>query len=168
MAAAQEGGNMSIASRIPLSPTGSRGWFRISPFGSSTIRAVKKEQKGYLWDWSTVKEPGKRFENFVACQLLKYCHYMEDAEGYPMELRYIRDTDKREVDFVVLQDNKPKFAVESKLKYSSTPPSIAYFAKRLKIPAYYLVHTGKKDFEHATIPLRVLPVHKFTREQNLP
>jgi len=33
LAAAQEGGNMSIASRIPLSPTGSRGWFRISPFG---------------------------------------------------------------------------------------------------------------------------------------
>ena len=32
-----------------------------------------------------------------------------------MELRYIRDTDKREVDFVVLKEGKPEFAVECKL-----------------------------------------------------
>ena len=31
-----------------------------------------------------------------------------------MELRYLRDTDKREVDFVVLKDSKPVFAVELK------------------------------------------------------
>jgi uncharacterized protein len=31
-----------------------------------------------------------------------------------MELRYLRDTDKREVDFVVLRDRRPLFAVECK------------------------------------------------------
>ena len=31
-----------------------------------------------------------------------------------MELRHLRDTDKREVDFVVLKDGKPVFAVECK------------------------------------------------------
>jgi predicted AAA+ superfamily ATPase len=30
------------------------------------------------------------------------------------KLRYLRDTDKREVDFVVLEDEKPLFAVECK------------------------------------------------------
>ena len=34
--------------------------FRIAPFGSSKIRAVKKEQKLYLWDWSTI-ENGNQF-----------------------------------------------------------------------------------------------------------
>jgi predicted AAA+ superfamily ATPase len=47
--------------------------FRIPPFGAKRIRAVKKEQKLYLWDWSMVEEPGPRFENLVASQLLKYC-----------------------------------------------------------------------------------------------
>ena len=48
----------------------------------------------------------------VACQLLKYCHWVEDTQGHAMELRYLRDTDKREVDFVIVKDRKPAFAVE--------------------------------------------------------
>ncbi|MFH1727976.1 MAG: hypothetical protein ABIA04_06120 [Pseudomonadota bacterium] len=68
--------------------------YRIPPFGSPKIRAVKKEQKLYLWDWSLVEEKGYRFENLVANQLLKYCHLQEDAEGDKMELRFLRDTDK--------------------------------------------------------------------------
>ena len=78
--------------------------FRLPPFGSPRIRAVKKEKKIYLWDWSAVADPGSRFENLVACQLLKYCHWVEDTEGFRMELRYLRDTDRREIDFVVLRE----------------------------------------------------------------
>lgn len=142
--------------------------FRVLPFGSTKIRAVKKEAKLYFWDWSQVPEEGFRFENFVACQLLKYCHFIENTEGYPMELRYIRDTDKREVDFVVLRNNKPEFAVECKLKYRDIPGSLLYFAKRLNIPKYYLVHMGEKDFEHAALPIRVVPFNMFVVECRLP
>ena len=85
-----------------------------------------------------------------------------------MELRYIRDTDKREVDFVVLKEGKPQFAVECKLTDTHLPPAIAYFSERLKIPRYYLVHTGSKDYEHGTLPLRVLPFQEFVRELKLP
>ena len=81
--------------------------FRIPSYGSPKIRAVKKEQKLYLWDWSQVPDPGARFENMVASHLLKYCHFLEDTEGYTTDLRYLRDTDKREVDFVVLKEKKP-------------------------------------------------------------
>lgn len=142
--------------------------FRIAPFGHSKIRAVKKEMKAYLWDWSLVSDEGTRFENFVACQLLKYCHFVENTEGYPMELRYIRDTDKREIDFVVLKENKPLFAVECKAGDREIPQSMFYFSERTKIPSFYLVHLGQKDFEHATAPIRVLPFNKFTKELSLP
>jgi predicted AAA+ superfamily ATPase len=81
--------------------------FRIPPYGPSKVRAVKKEQKLYLWDWSIVPEPGPKFENFIASQLLKYCHLLEDTEGFRMELRFLRDTDKREIDFVVLKEGQP-------------------------------------------------------------
>ncbi|MDO8518954.1 MAG: ATP-binding protein [Deltaproteobacteria bacterium] len=142
--------------------------FRISPFGGPKIRAVKKEQKAYCWDWSLVPEPGARFENLVACQLLKYCHFLENTEGFSMELRYIRDTDKREVDFVVIKSGKPLFAVECRLSDRDIPNSIPYFSERLPIPNFYLVHLAEKNFEHATVPLRVLPFHDFVREQKLP
>ena len=142
--------------------------FRISPAGSPKIRAVKKEQKADLWDWSSVADPGSRFENLVASQLLKYCHFMENAEGFPMELRYLRDTDKREVDFVVLKNGKPIFAVECQMKASSVNPAIPYFVERTSIPKFYLVHLEEKDYEHGTLPLRVLPFHKFVKELKLP
>lgn len=142
--------------------------FSIAPFGAPKIRAVKKEQKFYLWDWSSIPEPGARFENFVACQLLKYCHFLTDTQGYDMELRYLRDTDRREVDFVVLQDKKPQFAVECQLGDSNSKPSLSYFAERTTIPQFYLVHLGQKDFEHAKLPLRVLPFSQFVKECNLP
>lgn len=143
-------------------------FFRIAPFGGSRIRAVKKEQKGYLWDWSVVENTGARFENLVACQLLKYCDFLEDAEGYPMELRYLRDIDKREVDFVVLKKGKPLFAVECQLQDSPMGSAISYFAQRTPIPRFYLVHRGKKDYQHAALPLRVLPFETFVKELGLP
>lgn len=142
--------------------------FRIAPLGSPKIRAVKKEMKAYMWDWSVVKDEGVRFENFVACQLLKYCNFVENSEGCPMELRYIRDTDRREVDFVVLKSGKPVFAVEAKLKDTAVPQSMIYFAERLKIDHYYLVHMEQKDYEHATYPLRVLPINRFVKECCMP
>lgn len=142
--------------------------FRISPFGGPKIRAVKKEQKAYLYDWSMVEEPGPRFENMVASQLLKYCSFIENTQGYPMELRYIRDTDRREIDFVVLKQGKPLFAVEAHLNDTNVSHTIPYFSQRLNIPQFYLVHLGQKDFEHATLPLRVLPFHRFVQECDLP
>src|SRR5262249_20818897 len=104
--------------------------FRIAPYGSAKIRAVKKEKKLYFWDWSRSPEGGPRFENLVASQLLKYCHWIEDTEGYDMELRYLRDTDKREVDFVVMREGRPEFAVECKSGENRSAPAIPYFRAR--------------------------------------
>ncbi len=75
--------------------------FRLPPFGAPRIRALKKAQKQYHFDWSVVPEEPARFENLVAMHLLKWVHYDQDAEGRDLELRYFRDSDGREVDFVV-------------------------------------------------------------------
>jgi len=139
----------SLAEDLEIDPKTVKRWlgildslyysFQIAPFGSSKIRAVKKEQKLYLWDWSQVEDKGAKFENMIASHLLKYCHFMEDVHGHKMELRYIRDTDKREVDFIVIKDRKPIFAVESKFSDKSVSPHIYYFQERLNIPKYYQV-----------------------------
>lgn len=140
--------------------------FRIPPFGAKRIRAVKKEQKLYLWDWSMVPEPGPRFANLVASQLLKYCHWQEDVEGYRMELRFLRDTDKREVDFVVLRDKKPMFAVECKTGDKAASAAARYFAKRTAIPVFYQVHLRERYFQNGKIV--VLPFTRFCEELKLP
>lgn len=139
--------------------------YRISPYGAPKIRAVKKEQKLYLWDWSRLENQGARFENFVASHLFKYCHYVQETTGHKMELRYVRDIDGRELDFIVLKDKKPIFAVEAKKSQSQIEPSLRYFQKRLKIPNFYQVHMGKEDYFNDGI--RVLPFANLCRELNL-
>ena len=140
--------------------------FRIPPFGSKRIRAVKKSQKLYLWDWSMVPEAGPRFENLVAAQLLKYCHWQEDVEGYRMELRFLRDTDGREVDFVVMQAGKPTFAVECKTGDKEASPAARYFAERTAIPVFYQVHRGERSFQSGKTV--VLPFARFCEDLKLP
>lgn len=140
--------------------------FRISPFGPSRVRAVKKERKLYLWDWSMTPDGGPRFENLVASQLLKYCHFIADTEGYAMELRFLRDTDRREIDFVVLKDRKPAFAVECKSGDRGLSPAIRYFAERTSIPRFFQVHLGDRHFEAEGAT--VLPFRTFCRELDLP
>lgn len=140
--------------------------YRIAPFGAPKIRAVKKEQKIYLWDWSEITEPGPRWENLVASHLLKYCHFLEDTEGESMELRFLRDVDGREVDFVVLKNKKPLFAVECKTGEKSASPHLKYFAERTNIPMFYQVHQGTKSFSQSD-RIQVLPFAKFCKEAGL-
>ncbi len=137
--------------------------YRISPYGAPKIRAVKKEKKLYLWDWSQLEDRGAKFENFVASHLLKYCHFLEDTEGESMELRYLRDKDRREVDFVVLKNKKPIFAVECKTGEKDVSKNILYFKERTQIPIFYQVHLGSKDYLSQS-GVRVLPFLKFCDE----
>ncbi|MBI2027868.1 MAG: ATP-binding protein [Deltaproteobacteria bacterium] len=142
--------------------------FRISPFGAPKIRAVKKEQKIYFWDWSQVENSGARFENLVASHLLKFCHFREDTQGVKMELRYIRDTDKREIDFVVLENKKPLFAIECKSGEKNASPHHKYFRERTLIPFFFQVHLGTRDHGNASTGVRVLPFASFCKELQLP
>lgn len=142
--------------------------FRIPPFQFSKIRAVKKEKKLYLWDWSVCEEKGTKFENLVACQLLKYCHFIEDTQGHRMELRYLRDIDRREIDFVVMQNNRPQFAVECKSGDSQISPAIGYYSERTPIPRFYQVHLGRRHFHKKEYRAVVLPFTQFCQELKLP
>lgn len=141
--------------------------FRIPPFGAPKVRAVKKEQKLYLWDWRGVEDTGFRFENLVASHLLKYCHFLEDTEGHKMELRFLRDTDGREIDFVVLKDKKPIFAVECKSGEQAPSKNIHYFKERTNIPKFYQVHLGQKHYEPAPA-IEILPFTEFCKKEHLP
>jgi predicted AAA+ superfamily ATPase len=138
--------------------------FRIQAYGISALRAAKKEKKLYLWDWSTVPSPGARFENLVASQLLKFCHCIQDTEGDLMNLRFIRDSQLREIDFIVLKNKKPLFAVECKTGENTLSKTIQYYADRTNIPKFYQVHLGNAHREAAKYRTEIIPFHKFALE----
>jgi hypothetical protein len=84
-----------------------------------------------------------------------------------MELCFLRDNLKREVDFVVLRDNVPIFAVECNIGAKSLSKHLAYFAERTDIPCFYQVHTGQDDYEIKELRelrVRVLPFTRFVEE----
>ncbi|MBI2606577.1 MAG: ATP-binding protein [Deltaproteobacteria bacterium] len=144
--------------------------FRVPPYGVSGVKAVKKEQKLYLWDWSMIEQPGFRFENMVASQLLKYCHFLQDTDGFRMELRYLRNVDEKEIDFVVLKEKKPLFAVECKTGERNISGAISYFAPRTPIPVFYQVHLGEK---HRTAKIggkkiEIVPFQRWAKAMKFP
>jgi hypothetical protein len=121
--------------------------FRLSPFGAPRIRAVKKEQKHYHWDWTLVQEPALRFENLVASHLLKWVHHEQDTKGRDLELRYFRDTDRREVDFVVVERRMPQLFVECKWAAAEVDRGLRYLKVRFpKCEAWQVSAVGTKDY----------------------
>lgn len=134
--------------------------FRIYPFSSNKIRALKKEPKLYLWDWSEVDDESARFENLVASHLLKLVHFLNDYEGYKSNLYFLRDVDKREVDFLVTINGKPWFAVEAKLNKTSLSPHLIYFRERLSIPYVYQI-IKEADIDRIEKGVRISSAGKF-------
>ncbi len=134
--------------------------FRIYPFSGKKIRALKKEPKLYLWDWSEVEDESARFENLIASHLLKLVHFKTDYEGYRAELYFLRDVDKREVDFLVTINGKPWFAVEVKLNETGLSPHLIYFKERLSIPYIYQI-VKKPGVDRIEKDARIISAGKF-------
>jgi len=121
--------------------------FRLSPIGSPKIRAVKKAQKHYHMDWSLVEDVGSRFENLVACHLLKWVHLQQDTQGRDLSLCYFRDSDGREVDFIVTEKAKPVMAVECKWSQTTVDRNLRYWKTRFTdCEAWQISASGTKDF----------------------
>jgi hypothetical protein len=139
------------------------GVFRIAPFGSKGLRTVKKEQKHYHLDWSVVPEEGPRFENLVAAHLLKWVHFGQDAQGRDLELRYFRDVDGREVDFVVMEARRPIRFVECKWGDADVHRGLRYLRERFpKCEAFQVSAVGRKDYLTAN-GIRVCPALEFLK-----
>lgn len=134
------------------------GVFRIPPFGPPRIKAVKKEQKLYFWDWARVEDDGARLENLVAVHLLRFCHWLEDIHGESVELRYFRDVDGHEVDFIILLRKKPWLAIEVESGDRGLSPGLRYLLERSKFTFACQV-SAQGAREQMLAPIGGCPVH---------
>lgn len=139
--------------------------FRVYPFGAPDIRAVKKEAKHYHLDWTQVPDRAARFENLVACHLLAWTRFAQEVNGYDRELKYFRDVDKREVDFVVCERSRPLLAVECKLRNRKPTLALRYFKRKFPdVQAVQVVMEFNGD-ERTRDGIRVCGAQRFLRRR---
>lgn len=103
--------------------------FTVQPWHHNIARAILQTPKVYFFDTGLVKgDPGLRFENAVATQLLKHVHYRQDALGKDTGLHYIRTKDGAEVDFALSENQGLTHLIECKLSDSALHRALAGFA----------------------------------------
>jgi hypothetical protein len=120
--------------------------FQIRPWFAGVPKALRKEPKWFLRDWSGVADPLARLRTLIACHLLKSVEGWADLGFGQFELRYVRDKLKREVDFLVLRDRRPWFLVAVSLdahRDGAVAPALEYFQRITRARhAFHLVLNG--------------------------
>jgi len=140
-------GNLAKDVRVSIDTT--RRWievldslhlgFLVRPWFRNVSRSLRKEPKWFLRDWAAIRDPGDKAETFVACHLLKAVEGWNDMGLGQFELGYLRDKEKREVDFLVARDGKPWFLAEVKQHDAYIGPALKYFQKQLAAPFAFQV-----------------------------
>ena len=121
--------------------------FRVPPYSRKISRSLLKAQKIYFYDTGRVTAgPGARFENLVACALLKDIEKRQDCEGEELSLNYLRDRDGNEIDFLVNKQQHPHLAIEVKLSDTTPAAGFKKFCPQLEIKqAFQLVLTPDRE-----------------------
>jgi predicted AAA+ superfamily ATPase len=149
----------ALSEDIECSQVAIKSWLRllenlylgvfIPPFHRKIHRAVKKEKKWYFYQWTMNENKASIFENYLAIQLLATCRYWRDQGHGIWELYYLRDQDRREVDFLICKNLKPMALIEAKSSESDFPSPLNYYVNKLGIPGYVLYPSGAtRKFGH--------------------
>ncbi|MFH0986089.1 MAG: AAA family ATPase [Candidatus Omnitrophota bacterium] len=119
----------SLASHLESSPVTIKNYlkrladfylvFRVAPYSRNIKRGLLKAAKWYLYDWTRIENPAFRFENYLAVELSSRLHALSDLSGERFDLRYVRDKEKNETDFLLLRGGKPWLLVEAKISDGS-------------------------------------------------
>jgi predicted AAA+ superfamily ATPase len=134
----------NLANEIQVSNDTVRRWvdlvarlhygFLVRPWFSNVAKSLRKEPKWFQRDWSGIADDGARAETLIACHLLKAVEGWTDLGFGDFQLRYLRDKQKREVDFLVVRDRKPWFLVEVKMSDIELSPALAHFQEQTRAP----------------------------------
>jgi uncharacterized protein len=133
--------------------------FELRPFAGRMARTLRKEAKVYLFDLTAVDDAGARFENLVALHLLKLVDGWNDLGHGDFALHYVRDKEKREVDFLVTDHARPYLLVEAKLSEPDVSPALRYFAERLS--PRRAVQVVRRGASRMSGSIAVIPADRF-------
>ena len=90
--------------------------------------------------------------------------FCQDNEGLDIELRYFRDIDRREVDFVIIENKRPIYFIECKLKHKDVSPALRYLKLRFpETEAKQVALHGEDDYINKD-GIHLCPASKFLSE----
>ncbi len=138
--------------------------FLVRPWAKRVARAVRSAPKLYLYDILQLPAAahGARLENMTALHLLKACHFWTNAAFGDFDLRFVRDKERREVDFLVVRDGSPWCLVECKTNDVEPAAALLHFRERLRAPlAFQLVRRPGYDRDYPRLKIRVLDHERF-------
>lgn len=146
----------SIAEDVQISPMTAKKYieifealfiiFRITPYSKNIARSILKEPKVYFFDNGLVLgNEGAKFENFIAVSLLKHVLGMVDYTGKEYRLNYIRTKDDKEIDFVLVKNNKIIKAIEVKLSDNNLSKNLKYFSDKYNFQGVQVVKNLKRE-----------------------
>jgi uncharacterized protein len=138
--------------------------FSIRPYTTRLARAVAKAPKLYMFDILSIprENVGARLENLTALHLLKACEFWTDTAQGVFELRYVRNKDQREVDFLILRDKKPWQLIECKSSDTTLASDLVRYQSLIKAPyAVQLVQKKGYDRQDRDTGIRVVDYERF-------
>lgn len=107
--------------------------FRVTPFHKNVARAIRKEPKFYFYDNAQVRAgTAARYENLVACSLVKEIDRLQDVEGVRGNLHFLRTKEGNEIDFLVHFEQNPSWLIEAKLSDSELSKNFKNFQSYFK------------------------------------
>lgn len=116
--------------------------FAVRPYHRNIARSILKEPKYYFYDSAHVTgDDGAKLENITACALIKEIDRLRDCHGIRGELFYLRNKEKKEIDFAVALDNEVRYLIEVKASEVERSPNFnAFLSYFPKAHAVQLVH----------------------------
>jgi len=136
--------------------------FFIPPYASSLARSIKKEQKIYFWDWGIHKNEGKRFENFMAVQIIKAISAWNEWGLGKFSPYYIRTKDGRETDFLIVNEGKPALLIETKTSNVHLDRNLIYFKEKTGAPlAFQVVMNSDELLTQKAPSVFIMDVNRF-------
>lgn len=130
--------------------------FVVRPWHRNIARATLQAPKVYFYDTGLVLgDAGLRFENLVACHLLKQAQWQQDTRGAAVDLHYIRTKDDAEVDFCLSEGDTLTHLVECKLSDSKPHRALTRFAEQWsQAQAIQLVRECKAEADVGRLQIR--------------
>lgn len=113
--------------------------FRITPWHRKISRAITKETKLYLFDYAAIPSEAAKIENMVGLELFRAVKNWNNLGLGDYSLHYVRNREKEEVDFLIVNSGEPFLLIEVKQSETSPGKNLLKFQNMLGIPAVQLV-----------------------------
>ncbi len=135
-------------------------FFRIHPLGT-TATSLKKMPKLYFFDLPRIENEAARFENCVGLSLYKEILNLNEAKGCDLQLRFLRNKQKQEIDFAVMDGKTVTHLIEVKLSDPDPSENFRHYeklhphARKIQV----VLHLSKARLYPGGV--RVIPAHEF-------